>query len=64
MGGVAKGQLFKGQTYPRIVESNQQLRVPMGGWKDSLFDFCRYGPFHSSLCLAVFCPLGELIDGS
>jgi Cys-rich protein (TIGR01571 family) len=60
MGGVFKGQTFKSQTQARIVESNQQLRVPMGGWKDGLFDFLKYGPFHSSFCLAICCPLVAL----
>lgn len=60
MGGVFKGQTFKSQTQARIVESNRELRVPMGGWKDGLFDFLKYGPFHSSFCLAICCPLVAL----
>lgn len=36
------------------------IRIPVGGWKDSLFDFCRYGPAHPSLVCAVFCPLVSL----
>mmetsp|Transcript_20792 Transcript_20792/g.30471 ORF Transcript_20792/g.30471 Transcript_20792/m.30471 type:complete len:286 (-) Transcript_20792:571-1428(-) len=55
--GVFKGQTFTAQTKAAMKESSHQLRIPVGGWKDSLFDFCKYGPFHPSLCLAVFCPL-------
>lgn len=56
-GGVRKGQPFRAQTQARIQDERSTIRIPVGGWKDSLFDFCRYGPFHPSICLAVCCPL-------
>mmetsp|Transcript_12379 Transcript_12379/g.23204 ORF Transcript_12379/g.23204 Transcript_12379/m.23204 type:complete len:311 (+) Transcript_12379:146-1078(+) len=59
-GGVQKGQTFRGQTKAQIQNDRSVLRIPMGGWKDGLFDFCRFGPFHSSLVCATCCPLVAL----
>lgn len=56
-GGVAKGQKFHGQTQAQIQNERKNIRIPVGGWKDGLFDFCRFGPMHPSVCCAVCCPL-------
>lgn len=47
----------------QIQNDRSVLRIPMGGWKDGLFDFCRFGPFHPSLVCASCCPLGKCIRG-
>ena len=54
---MTKGQLFHGQTQAQIQNERGTIRIPVGGWKDGLFDFCRFGPMHPSLCCAVCCPL-------
>ena len=59
-GGVSKGHKFRGQTQAQIKDGRDVIRIPVGAWKDGLFDFCRFGPLHSSFCCAVCCPLGKL----
>lgn len=55
-GGVSKGQTFMGQTQaPENLTSNL-LRIPVGMWKDGLFEFCKYGPCHPSFFLSWWCP--------
>ena len=48
------------QTEARIEDNRQRLRIPVGGWKDGIMNFCAFGPFHSSLCLSLCCPLISL----
>merc|ERR1740136_492935 len=55
--GVVKGQVFEAQTQAPMDESPEFLSVPQGFWKDGFFDFCRLGPMHPSIVLAVCCPL-------
>ncbi|GFH57923.1 hypothetical protein CTEN210_14399 [Chaetoceros tenuissimus] len=59
-GGVSKGQKFRGQTQAQIKDGRDIIRIPVGAWKDGLFDFCRFGPLHPSLCCAICCPLVSL----
>lgn len=59
-GGVSEGQIFEAQTRAPLDESPEFLSVPQGFWKDGLFDFCRFGPKHPSICLAFWCPLVAL----
>lgn len=61
-GGVSKGQKFRGQTQAQIKDGRDVIRIPVGAWKDGLFDFCRFGPLHPSLCCAICCPLGKLCN--
>lgn len=55
--GVREGQVFEAQTQTPMEESPEILSVPEGFWKDGIFDFCRFGPLHSSLVLSCCCPL-------
>mmetsp|Transcript_8832 Transcript_8832/g.12993 ORF Transcript_8832/g.12993 Transcript_8832/m.12993 type:complete len:243 (+) Transcript_8832:110-838(+) len=48
-GGVVKGQSFTGVGSVVISE------VPMGEWRDDLFDCCALGPCHPSLLCSFFC---------
>lgn len=52
------GQTFTVPTQPLL--SDNVYRIPMRMWKDSLFDFCKYGPFHSSFLLSCLFPLVSL----
>jgi hypothetical protein len=58
--GVSKGQSFQAQTVPKVQETSALYRIPIGLWKDGLGDFCKYGPFHSSIFLACLFPLVSL----
>lgn len=52
-GGVQGGDVF---LVPRPEgDSTKLLNAPTGRWKDGLCDCCANGPFHSSLCCAIFC---------
>lgn len=58
-GGVRKGNTFRGQTQAKIQDERNAIRIPVGGWKDSLLDFCTLGPLHPSFCMGFFCPLSK-----
>ena len=58
--GVQEGELITLQTEPKIQESSTLFRIPLGSWKDSLCDFCKYGPCHSSFLISCLFPLISL----
>ena len=54
-GGVKAGQVFlvpKPQGFPSDMK---KVRVPVGRWKDGLFDCFKLGAFHPLLWLSFFC---------
>jgi hypothetical protein len=53
-GGVRKGETFS--CYMKDLE-NTDTEIPIGGWKDGLFDCFKHGVFHPLLCNAIVCPL-------
>mmetsp|Transcript_26724 Transcript_26724/g.30590 ORF Transcript_26724/g.30590 Transcript_26724/m.30590 type:complete len:331 (-) Transcript_26724:119-1111(-) len=59
-GGVMKGQKFRVQTQPKVEEATHLLRIPIGLWKDGLFEICKYGPLHPSFCVSWCFPLISL----
>lgn len=62
-GGVEKGQTFSvplnnnNSNNHAIILSNgvQKTNVPVGHWKDGMWDCCRYGACHASLCTSWWC---------
>lgn len=64
-GGVKEGQKFAvpfagGAETVRRTQA-PQINVPVGAWRDGLFDCFAYGLCHDHLCVALFCPLSKLI---
>lgn len=59
-GGVTVGQKFRAPTQPKIEESTTLYRIPLGLWKDELFEFCKFGPCHPSFLLSFLFPLISL----
>eukprot|EP00934_Nitzschia_sp_Nitz4_P006189 Nitzschia sp. Nitz4//scaffold81_size91200//22870//24707//NITZ4_004980-RA/size91200-snap-gene-0.29-mRNA-1//-1//CDS//3329558692//6179//frame0 len=56
-GGVRKGQTFT--CYMRDVDKIDS-DIPVGRWRDELFDCFKHGVFHPMLLNSIFCPLVAL----
>jgi Cys-rich protein (TIGR01571 family) len=68
-GGVKLGETFRGLMVNKIPvakakfaalsmqEDASSFEIPMGRWRDGIFDFCTHGPCHALCCLTRFCPL-------
>jgi len=54
-GGVQKGETFS--CYMRDLEKVGS-DIPVGRWRDSLFDCFKFGCCHGVVCNTLFCPLG------
>ena len=54
-GGVQKGETFS--CYMRDLEKVGS-DIPVGRWRDGLFDCCSTGFCHPVICNSLFCPLG------
>jgi Cys-rich protein (TIGR01571 family) len=53
-GGVRKGETFS--CYMKDLE-NTDTEIPIGRWRDGLFDCFKHGVFHPLLCNTIVCPL-------
>lgn len=53
-GGVQKGETFS--CYMRDLEKVGS-DIPVGRWRDGLFDCFKFGCLHGVICNALFCPL-------
>jgi hypothetical protein len=58
--GVKEGEVFLVPRPVGYVDHGDELNlndhdsIPRGHWRDSMYNFCRYGPCHPSLLLAIF----------
>lgn len=67
-GGIRKGDIFAATPITATANHNtsyeqQRHAIPRNAWKDSLFDICKYGPFHSHFLIGCCCPcisLGQI----
>lgn len=50
-GGVKGGQVFRTPCVP-LAGGGGAVRSIMGMWKDGIYDCCRFGCCHPSLCMA------------
>lgn len=57
-GGVQKGETFS--CYMRDLDQ-VGAGIPVGRWRDGLFDCCSVGLCHPTIWNALFCPLGKLL---
>jgi len=53
-GGIEQGQKFS-VPYGGNIVSTRTMNVPVGAWKDSIFNCFAYGPCHNHLCLSCWC---------
>jgi len=53
-GGIEQGQKFS-VPYGGNIVSTRTMNVPVGAWKDSIFNCFEYGPCHNHLCLSCWC---------
>eukprot|EP00977_Amphora_coffeiformis_P022651 scaffold11172_cov172-Amphora_coffeaeformis.AAC.4 len=76
MGGVTSGESFHGiilrniehdgnhPTLTRREQSSRDDHVPIGNWRNGLFDCCMLGLFHPVICLGLWAPpvaLGQVM---
>ena len=57
-GGVRKGATFS--CHMRELDKAAG-NIPVGRWRDGLFDFFKHGVFHPLVCNAFFCPLRKFV---
>ena len=61
-GGVVEGQVFLVPLPDDFAVGEPRIQAPTGRWKDGTFDFCNAGACHASLCCALCCTQGEVVD--
>lgn len=58
-GGVKEGQLFRAQVLnqakPTPTINNNPHNIPVGQWRNGLFECCAHGCCHPMCCLASWC---------
>jgi Cys-rich protein (TIGR01571 family) len=54
---VPAGGVRKGQTFSCHMREMKESDIPLGRWRDGLFDCFRYGVTHPMLLNSVICPL-------
>lgn len=54
---VPAGGVSKGQTFSCHMREMKESDIPVGRWRDGLFDCFRYGVAHPMLLNSVLCPL-------
>ena len=59
VGGVQKGETFS--CFMRDLEKVGS-DIPVGRWRDGLFDCFKFGCCHGVICNAIFCPLGKFYE--
>ena len=59
---VPKGGVQKGETFSCYMRDLEKVGsdIPVGRWRDGLFDCFKFGCCHGVICNALFCPLGKL----
>lgn len=57
LASVPAGGVLKGQTFACTMRQMKESDVPVGRWKDGLFDCFRYGCTHPMLLNSLLCPL-------
>lgn len=67
-GGVQAGETFQGTVVgpdkSAAVDTSSPFNIPVGGWRDGIFDCCNHGCCHTSCCTAYWCPnlaVGQLM---
>lgn len=61
---VPAGGVQKGETFSCYMRDLDQVGsdIPVGRWRDGLFDCLSLGICHPVICNALFCPLGTLLN--
>lgn len=54
---VPAGGVRKGETFSCYMKEMKEGDIPMGRWRDGLFDCLKHGPFHPMLLNSFLCPL-------
>jgi Cys-rich protein (TIGR01571 family) len=54
---VPAGGIRKGQTFSCLMKEMRDSDIPVGRWKDGLFDCFHYGIAHPMLLNSILCPL-------
>ena len=54
---VPVGGIRKGQTFSCLMKEMRDSDIPVGRWKDGLFDCFHYGVAHPMLLNSILCPL-------